>query len=73
MSLMPKPTGVPRQATIQITGAAEGKSRFPIYDSADLAFPEYWYPIMWSRNLKSKRSGVGYRPERPRARDRTVP
>ena len=56
---MPKPSGKPRQETIQITGAQEGKSRFPVYDSHDLAFPEYWYPIMWARDLKAGRSGVG--------------
>ena len=59
MPLMPKPTGKPRQETIQITGAQAGKSRFPVYDSHDLAFPEYWYPIMWARDLKAGRGGAG--------------
>jgi phenylpropionate dioxygenase-like ring-hydroxylating dioxygenase large terminal subunit len=57
---MPKPTGVPRQATVQITGATADRSKFPLYDAAPLGFPEYWYPVMWSRDLGAK-AGVGLR------------
>ncbi|MBM3509459.1 MAG: Rieske 2Fe-2S domain-containing protein [Alphaproteobacteria bacterium] len=58
MALMPKPTGVPRQLVAQISGAEVGRTKFPIYDSAPLGFPEYWYPVMWSRDL-SPRQGIG--------------
>ena len=56
--LMPKPSGVPRNLTEQITGREEGASRFRIYDSHPLGLPEYWYPILWSRSLKPRR-GLG--------------
>ena len=59
MSLMPKPTGKPRQETIQITGPRAGTSRFTVYDAHDLGFPEYWYPVMWGRDLKAGRGGAG--------------
>ena len=56
--LMPKPTGTVRQISTQISGYEEGKSKFPIYDSHPLGLAEYWYPVMWSRELRP-RKGVG--------------
>lgn len=56
--LMPKPTGNVRQIATQISGYEEGKSKFPIYDSHPLGLSEYWYPVMWSRELRPA-NGVG--------------
>lgn len=38
----------------QVTGIQEGSTRFPRYDAAALGFEGYWYPVMWSRKLRSK-------------------
>jgi phenylpropionate dioxygenase-like ring-hydroxylating dioxygenase large terminal subunit len=38
----------------QITGHAAGITRFPKYDAATLGFEQYWYPVMWSRDLRAK-------------------
>ena len=50
----PQRVDVDRPPTTQITGLNPGKSSFPIYDKASLGFPEYWYPVMWSRGLGKK-------------------
>jgi phenylpropionate dioxygenase-like ring-hydroxylating dioxygenase large terminal subunit len=41
----------------QITGLTFGKSNYPAYDSADVGFRNYWYPVMFARTL-----GRGPRP-----------
>ena len=38
----------------QITGQQPGTTRFPKYDAAVLGFENYWYPVMWSRDLRAK-------------------
>jgi phenylpropionate dioxygenase-like ring-hydroxylating dioxygenase large terminal subunit len=38
----------------QITGLHPGTTRFPKYDAAVLGFENYWYPVMWSRDLRAK-------------------
>lgn len=38
----------------QVTGIREGSTRFPKYDAAVLGFEEYWYPVMWSRELGTR-------------------
>ncbi len=38
----------------QITGLVAGTTRFPRYDAATLGFEEYWYPVMWSQDLRAK-------------------
>ena len=38
----------------QITGIKRGNSHYPRYDDAALAFEEYWYPVMFSRQLGRK-------------------
>jgi phenylpropionate dioxygenase-like ring-hydroxylating dioxygenase large terminal subunit len=38
----------------QITGLVAGTTRFPKYDAATLGFEDYWYPVMWSRDLRAK-------------------
>lgn len=38
----------------QITGYEPGTTRFPKYDAAVLGFENYWYPVMWSRDLRTK-------------------
>lgn len=45
-------------ARLQVTGVEQGKSNFPIYDAAVLGFKNYWYPVMFSHQLKEKK-GVG--------------
>lgn len=36
----------------QVTGLQFGKSTYPAYDGADLGFRHYWYPVMFSRQLR---------------------
>ena len=38
----------------QITGPQPGVTRFPKYDAAVLGFENYWYPVMWSRELRAR-------------------
>jgi phenylpropionate dioxygenase-like ring-hydroxylating dioxygenase large terminal subunit len=38
----------------QITGQASGTTRFPKYDAAILGFENFWYPVIWSRELRAK-------------------
>jgi phenylpropionate dioxygenase-like ring-hydroxylating dioxygenase large terminal subunit len=38
----------------QITGTQPGTTRFPKYDAAVLGFENYWYPVLWSRELTAK-------------------
>ena len=38
----------------QVTGTSQGSTRFPAYDAAVLGFEDYWYPVMWSRDLARK-------------------
>jgi phenylpropionate dioxygenase-like ring-hydroxylating dioxygenase large terminal subunit len=38
---------------VQITGARIGTSRFPYYDGAVLGLERFWYPVMWSRELRN--------------------
>lgn len=42
----------------QVTGLQPGKTQFPTYDKSPLGFREYWYPVMFSRQLSEKK-GVG--------------
>lgn len=42
----------------QVTGATPGKTKYPTYDEAPLGFREYWYPVMFSRDLKEEK-GIG--------------
>lgn len=36
----------------QVTGMEYGKSHYPAYDSAELGFRGYWYPVSFSRRLQ---------------------
>jgi phenylpropionate dioxygenase-like ring-hydroxylating dioxygenase large terminal subunit len=38
----------------QITGQLPGTTRFPKYDAASLGFENFWYPVLWSRELRGK-------------------
>jgi phenylpropionate dioxygenase-like ring-hydroxylating dioxygenase large terminal subunit len=38
----------------QVTGVQPGSTRFPRYDRAVLGFEDYWYPVLWSRDLTTK-------------------
>ena len=42
----------------QVTGMTAGKTQYPLYDSKPLGFREYWYPVMFSHQLREKK-GVG--------------
>ena len=56
MNLLKKPERhqFDERESSQVTGLNEGKTSFRIYDAAPLGFPDYWYPVMWSRRLGRK-------------------
>lgn len=35
----------------QVTGVAYGKSIYPVYDGAELGFPDHWYPVAFARRV----------------------
>jgi phenylpropionate dioxygenase-like ring-hydroxylating dioxygenase large terminal subunit len=41
-------------AAHQVTGMRRGTTRFPQYDAAVLGFEQFWYPVLWSRDLTTK-------------------
>jgi phenylpropionate dioxygenase-like ring-hydroxylating dioxygenase large terminal subunit len=41
------------QVERQISGARPGATRFPLYDGAVRGIPNYWYPVIASRSLRS--------------------
>ncbi len=45
---------MPNNGAHQVTGQRIGTTRFPAYDAAVLGFEGYWYPVMWSRELKGR-------------------
>jgi phenylpropionate dioxygenase-like ring-hydroxylating dioxygenase large terminal subunit len=42
-------------ASTQITGVQAGATRFPRYDEAALGFEGFWYPVMFSRDLRERK------------------
>ena len=38
----------------QITGRVPGRTDYPIYDATPLGFHEYWYPVLFSGQLRGK-------------------
>ena len=38
----------------QVTGVQYGKSIYPVYDSAYLGFRNFWYPVLFSHQLRRK-------------------
>lgn len=45
-----------RKYPYQVTGTEYDRTQYPIYDSASLGFREYWYPVMFSKELKEEKS-----------------
>lgn len=44
--------GAYEQPRRQVTGPREGRTIYPVYDDAVLGFREYWYPVLFSRQLR---------------------